>query len=169
MTRLTRAQQRATRRAVEQAWQDRYIYRRQAKQALNELDSAVRHPAMGVESHRALSDWFNTPAADHVWVSPERRPVEPGPTPEQVAMFSGPPSPQGAQLIPAPTSEDIAEAERMVAEWAAKGDAAEKAWGLARAKEQRRADRRYRIAWWCLLAPALALWVVILFQAAGAR
>lgn len=165
MTRLTRAQQRATRRAVEQAWQDRYIYRRQAKQALSELDSAVRHPAMGVESHRALSDWFNTPAADHIWTSPERRPVEPGPTPEQLAMFSGPPSPQGAQHIPAPTSEDIAEAERMVAEWAAKIDADEKEWEETVMKEH----RRRQIIWWCIWGPALVIWIGVLVRAVGER
>lgn len=158
MTRLTSAQQRATRRAVEQAWRNRYVNRRRAKQALNELDSAVRHPAarpaLGIESHHALSDWFNTPAADHVWVSPECRPVE--------LVESA--TDQPARVLHTQGYDDVVrEALRGLAADAEEGE-------RISAEEQRRSDRRYRITQLCIWTPVLAVWVIVLLlQIAGAQ
>lgn len=181
MTRLTSAQQRATRRAVERAWQTRYVQRRKAKKALANLDDSVRHPAGTARpaSRLDVADWFNTPTADHVWISPDRPAVvlhpqsTDGLTPEQLAMFSGPPSSQGVQHIawedPAPRNlattqgyaDEVYEALQQIA-------ADEKAWAQERAEEQRRSVRRYRIIRWCIWTPVAVVWAIALAQALGA-
>lgn len=142
MTRLTSAQQRATRRAVEQAWQTRYVQRRKARNALANLDDSVRHP-----SRKMMT------------------------TPEQQLMYHGEPSPQGVQHIaredPAPLSlaatqdyaDEVYEALQQIA-------ADEKAWAQERAEER----RRDRIAHWCIWTPVLTIWaIVLLLRVLGAR
>lgn len=159
MTRLTSAQQRATRRAVEQAWQTRYVQRRQAKKALANLDDSVRHPSRRMMTAEQVAAYFNTPAADHLWVSPERR----EPTPEQQLMHHGEPSPQGIQHIawedPAPLNLAATQDYDDVVREALQQVAAD-----VEAREQARARerRRDRITHWCIWTPVVTIWATVL-------
>lgn len=160
MTRLTSAQQRATRRAVEQAWQNRYVNRRRARKVLGEVDDSVRHPArIGSEGHRNVAAFFGTELGDQLWLSG---------SPAQQLMHHGEPSPQGVQHIawgsPAPRNLAATEGyDDVVREALRQIEADEKAWEL---EEQSRARRR-QIIWWCVWAPVLVLWIGVLVRAVG--